>query len=61
MHLSRRGTDQCMTSTPGDPTHDPNIEPDELPDGSPSRPQGDPVMPDPNKNPAGDPETDAGL
>ena len=45
-----RGTREGMTNPPSEPIEAPTSPeaPDDLPDGNPSRPHGDPVMPDPD-------------
>jgi hypothetical protein len=44
----RRGYLHTMTTAPREPTSDPHIEPEAFPEDEPSRPHGDPVMPDPD-------------
>ena len=50
-----------MTTTPNQPSSDPDAQPDERTAGEPSRPHGDPVMPDPDADPGSDSEAGPGA
>jgi hypothetical protein len=47
-HEAPKGVLHTMTTAPREPTSDPHIEPEASREDEPSRPHGDPVMPDPD-------------
>jgi hypothetical protein len=53
----RKGYLHAMTTAPREPTSDPDIEPQASPEDEPSRPHGDPVMPDPDADGEADTDT----